>query len=137
MKDPMLLALAKDMFGMSDEDIARVTPEQEQTYKNVMENMSKYRLVAEVVKSKYCTAGLQVGQKIVFSGVQVDAQASDCPLCSGALAPLHRGIAIFLDRCGSNRDITAPVEGITCLDPGLDAGGFGNVLMKLRIEPVA
>lgn len=137
MQDPMMIAVAKDLLGMSDEDIARVTPEQEQGYKNAMENMAKYRLVAEVVRSKYCTAGIQVGQKVVFSGVTVDTQESDCPLCAGMLAPLYRGIAVYLDRCSAGtRDIAGPLEGVTCSDPGMDAGGLGNVLLKMRIEPV-
>jgi hypothetical protein len=42
MRDPVLTAFAKDMLGMSDEDIAKVSPEQEQEYKNALENMAKY-----------------------------------------------------------------------------------------------
>ena len=137
MKDPVIVAFAKDMLGMSDEDIEKVTPEQEQEYKNTLENMGKYRIVAEVAKSKYCAAGLQVGQKIVFSGVQVDAAASDCPLCVGAIAPLARTLSVFLDRCGQNRDMTTPVGGFACIDPGLEVGGLGTVLFDVRIEPVS
>jgi uncharacterized repeat protein (TIGR04076 family) len=137
MRDPVLTAFAKDMLGMSDEDIAKVSPEQEQEYKNALENMAKYRIVAEVVKSKYCAAGLQVGQKIVFSGVQIDKEASDCPLCVGAIAPLARTLAVYLDRCYQNRELTAPTEGVACVDPGMDVGGLGTVLLDVRIEPVA
>jgi uncharacterized repeat protein (TIGR04076 family) len=133
----MLMAFAKDMLDMSDEDIAKVSPEQEQEYKNTLQNMNAYRLVAEVVKSKYCAAGLRVGQKLVFNGVQIDTEASDCPLCVGAIAPLERSLAVFLDRCARNRDITAPVGGIACIDPGLEAGGLGTVLFEVRIEPAA
>jgi len=136
MQDPMIEAIARDMLGMSEEDIARITPEQEQEFKNVIENITKYRLVAEVVKSKYCSAGLQVGQKIVFNGSQIDKEATDCPLCVGAIAPLDRSLLVYLDRCQQNRDITAPMGGVTCSDPGMDVGGVGNVLMSVRIEPI-
>lgn len=135
MRDPVLTAFAKDVLGMSDQDIAKVTPEQEQEYKNTMANMANYRLVAEVVKSKYCAAGIQVGQKLVFSGVQIDAHASDCPLCVGAIAPLARSLSVYLDRCAHNAHITDPLGGAACIDPGLDAGGLGHVLMEVRIEP--
>ncbi len=137
MRDPMLVAFAKDMLGMTDEDIARVTPEQEQKYKNTLENMGKYRLVAEVVKSKYCAAGPQVGQKFVFNGVQIDRDASDCPLCVGAIAPLERSLAVFLDRCAQNKDVSAPLSGTACTDPGLEVGGLGTVLFDVRIEPIS
>lgn len=136
MRDPMVMAFAKDMLGMTDEDIAKVTPEKEQEYKNAMENMAKYRIVAEVVKSKYCTALLEVGQKLVLNGVQIDADASDCPLCVGAIAPLHGTISVYLDRCMKNRDVDAPVGGMACTDPGMEVGGLGQVLFAVRIEAV-
>ena len=137
MRDPMIVAFAKEMLGMSDEDIEKVQPEMEQEYKNAIENMAKYRIVAEVVKSKYCTAMLEVGQKIVLSGVQIDTAATDCPLCVGAISQLHSKLAVYLDRCMKNHDITGPISGIACTDPGMEVGGLGTVLFDVRIEPVA
>ncbi len=132
----MVMAFAKDMLGMTDEDIAKFTPEKEQEYKNAIENMAKYRIVAEVVKSKYCTAFLEVGQKLVLNGVQIDKDASDCPLCVGAIAPLRGTISVYLDRCMKNRDVDAPVGGMACTDPGMEVGGLGTVLFDVRIEAV-
>jgi len=137
MRDPVLTAFAKDVLGMSDEDIAKVSAEQEQEYKNTLKNMAKYRLVAEVVKSNYCAAGIRVGQKLVFSGVQIDPQASDCPLCVGAIAPLARSLSVYLERCAHDTNLTAPMGGAACIDPGMDAGGLGHVLMTVRMEPIA
>ena len=135
MKDPVMRAVAKNVLGMSDEDIAKVTPEQEQEYKNSIENMGKYRMVAEVVKSRYCAAGLQVGQKMVIDGAAIDAEATDCPLCVGAIAPLERANAVYLDRCAQGSDVAAPLGGVACIDPGFEAGGLGSVLFHVRIEP--
>ncbi len=90
-----------------------------------------------MAKSRYCAAGLQVGQKIVLSGVQIDKDASDCPLCVGAIAPLASRLGTYLDRCAHNRDVTARIEGIACIDPGIEVGGLGTVLFNVRIEPVA
>ncbi len=136
MKDPMLIAYAKDVLEVSDEDLAKITPEQEQEFKNAFENMMKYRFVAEVAKSKYCSAGLKVGQKIIITGSQIDVEASDCPLCPGMLGPLTSMVQIYLDRCIHNRNLTAPLSAVSCMDPGLDAGGLGNVSMTVRIEPM-
>jgi hypothetical protein len=135
-RDPMVMAFAKDMLHMTDEDIAKITPEKEQEYKNAMENLAKYRIVAEVVKSKYCTALVEVGQKIVLNGVQIDADASDCPLCVGAIGPLQGAMGVYLDRCMRNSDVDAPIGGIACSDPGMEVGGLGTVLFDVRIEPV-
>ena len=136
MKDPMITAFAKDMLGMTEEDIAKFTPEKEQDYKNAMENMAKYRLVAEVVKSKYCTAFLQVGQKLVLNGVTIDPDATDCPLCVGAIAPMHAMMSVYLDRCMKNTGVDAPMSGYACTDPGMEVGGLGQVLFDVRIEAV-
>jgi len=135
MKDPVMLAIAKNVLGMSDEDIEKVTPEQEREFKSSIENMAKYRIVAEVVKSRYCAAGLKVGQKIVIDGAAIDKEATDCPLCVGAIAPLERANAVYMDRCAQGRDITAPLGGVACIDPGFEAGGLGSVLFEVRIEP--
>lgn len=137
MRDPMLITFAKDMLGMTDEDIAKIPADRDREYLNAIQNMAKYRLVAEVVKSKYCAAGVQVGQKIVLHGVQIDRDASDCPLCVGALGPLARSLGIYLDRCYHDRDLEAPLSGFACIDPGLDVGGLGHVLFSLKIERVA
>ena len=137
MKDEAILAIAKNVLGMSDEDIEKVSPEQESEFKNSIENMAKYQLVAEVVKSRYCAAGLQVGQKMVVKGAAIDPEATDCPLCVGAIDGLVRANAIYLDRCGRGRDVAAPLGGFACIDPGLDAGGLGSVVFAARIEPIS
>jgi uncharacterized repeat protein (TIGR04076 family) len=135
MKDPMMVAIARNVLGMSEEDIEKVTPEQEREYKTSIENMGKYRLVAEVVKSRYCAAGLKVGQKIVIDGAAIDKEATDCPLCVGAIAPLERANAVYMDRCAQGREMTAPLGGVACIDPGFEAGGLGSVLFEVRVEP--
>jgi hypothetical protein len=137
MRDTMLMAYAKDVLLMTEEDLNKITPEQEQEFKNAFENMMKYRLVAEVSFSKYCAAGLKMGQRIVITGSQIDISASDCPLCPGVLAPLAGRSQVFLDRCSQNSDMTAPMGAVACVDPGLDAGGLGSVVMKVWIEPIA
>ncbi len=137
MKDPGMIAVAKNVLGMSDEDIEKITPEQEQGFKNSIESMGKYQLVAEVVKTKYCAAGLKLGQKMVVKGASIDPEATDCPLCVGAIAPLQRANAVYMDRSEQGGDMTAPLGGFACIDPGLEAGGLGSVLFEVRVEPTS
>ena len=137
MKDPMLVAYAKDVLEMSDEDMAKITPKQEEEFKIGFANMMKYQLVAEVTSAKYCAAGLKVGQKIVISGSRIDTDASDCPLCPGMMAALAGKSQAFFDRCVTNGDMTAPMGAIACADPGLDAGGLGSASMRIRVEPIS
>lgn len=135
--DPVLKAYAKDVFDMPDEDLVKLTAAEEQAYKNVGENMAKYRLVAEVVKAKYCYAGLQVGQKIVLDGLTIDKEASDCPLCMGLVGPLLSNVLVYYDRCLNNGHLEAKLPPVACIDSGVDAGelSLGEVIAHVRVEP--
>ena len=134
-KDESLKEMAAEMFGMTEEDMAKVTPEMEEELVNAMGEIGNYRLVAEVVSSKYCFAGLQPGQKfVVENAVQLNPQESTAPMCLGAIQPLvERGMTL-LDRIYHKGNITAHISGYRCSDPGLDLGGLGSVEFKVSVE---
>ena len=96
--------------------------------------MRKYKIIAEVIKSKYCNAGLKVGQKFVFKVMPsvLLAEESDAPLCIKALGPMGDMMFGFWDRLSGGID---PNEGmwthVQCMDPGIDKGGLGNVQFKV------
>ena len=134
-KDEGLKAMAIEMFGMTDEDMEKVTPEMEQELVNAMGEIGNYRLVAEVINSKCCFAGLQPGQKFVIdNAVQINPEESTAPMCLGAIQPLYERGMTLLDRIYHKSDITAHVTGFRCTDPGLDLGGLGTVEFKVRAE---
>jgi len=134
-KDEGLKMMASQMFGMTEEDMKKVTPELEKELLNAMAKVGNYRLVAEVVGSKYCFAGLQPGQKdVVANAQQLNKEASDAPICLGAVRELIGRAHIMMDRIYHDGDVTAPVAGYRCTDPGLDLGGLGSVEFKVRIE---
>lgn len=138
MQDPTIISLARELLQMTDEDMTKVTPGMEREMKNIMAALGKYRLVAEVVHSKYCFAGLQIGQKFVVDlDGKLDAQESTAPLCLGALGSLGEKSRIMMDRISQDGDVTAAIAGFRCVDPGLDLGGLGSVDFKVRIEKVA
>jgi uncharacterized repeat protein (TIGR04076 family) len=134
-QDENLKMMASQMFGMTAQDMAKVTPELEEELLNAMARIGNYRLVAEVVSSKYCFAGLQPGQKyVVENGAQINKEASDAPICLGALRELIEKAHIMMDRVYHNGEVTAHVAGYRCTDPGLDLGGLGSVEFKVTIE---
>lgn len=96
--------------------------------------LRKYRIVAEVIQSQYCSAGLQIGQKLVFKAVPslLLPEESDCPVCLRAIGPLANLAAGFWDRIIDDR---SPNDGMwnlaECLDPGLEKGGLGHVVFKV------
>jgi uncharacterized repeat protein (TIGR04076 family) len=136
-KDEGLKKFTAEVLGMTEEDIAKVTPELEASLLNLGAKAGKYRIVAEVVSSKYCFAGLQRGQKYVLErGQQLNPTESTAPLCLGAIAPLVEKVQVLIDRISHGGDITAHLRGYHCTDPGLDLGGLGGVEFKIRIEEV-
>ncbi|MBW1699917.1 MAG: hypothetical protein JRH06_13725 [Deltaproteobacteria bacterium] len=136
-QDEMLKGFLVGQLGMSDEDLAKITPEIEEELRNIGSKAGRYRVVAEVVSSKYCSAGLKPGHKYVIApGQQINLGESTAPLCLGALAPLGQRMGVYLDRMAHNGDMTASMQGFRCTDPGLGKGGLGTVEFKVYIEEV-
>lgn len=137
-RDESLRNLARELLGMGEEDMAKITPEMEKEMQNVLTGLGKYRLVAEVVRSQYCFAALQPGQKFVVDlDGKLNLEESTAPLCLGALGALGEKARIMMDRVSQNGEVTAPVAGFRCVDPGLDLGGLGSVDFEVRIEKIA
>ena len=138
-QDEMLKGFLIGHLGMSDEDLEKITPEQEEELKNVGAKAGRYRVVAEVVKSKYCSAGLKPGQKYVIEPAQqINLGESTAPLCLGALAPLGYRMEVYLDRMGHRGDegMTSSLRGFRCTDPGIGSNGLGTVEFKVSIEEI-
>ena len=137
MVDEMLKGFLGGQLGMSDEDMEKISPEQEEELKNVGMKGGKFKVVAEVVNSQYCAAGLKVGQKYVIDPAQlINMGESTAPFCLGALTPLGQRMEVYLDRMGHNGDMTASLRGFRCTDPGFGLNGLGTVEFKVSIEEV-
>ena len=138
-QDEMLKGFLVGHLGMSDEDMEKITPEQEEELQSVGSKAGRYRVVAEVVDSKYCSAGLKPGQKYVIEPAQqINLGESTAPLCLGALAPLGYRMEVYLDRMGhsADEDMTSGLRGFRCTDPGIGLNGLGTVEFKVSIEEV-
>lgn len=133
--------MMKQQIGITDEDF--------QTWISVpgaskmlarFPELMKYKIVAEVIEAKYCTAGLQVGQKYVFSAMpaMLLPEESNCPLCVRALGPIANLMMGFWDRILEGVD---PNEGMwrkaECLDPGISRGGLGHVVFSVYAQETA
>ena len=136
-EDEMLKGFLVGHLGMSDEDLQKITPEQEEELRNVGAKGGKFRVVAEVVDSKYCSAGLKPGLKYVVEPAQkINMGETTAPLCLGALAPLGLRMEVYLDRMGHNGDMTASLRNFRSTYPGIGSNGLGTVEFKISIEEV-
>jgi uncharacterized repeat protein (TIGR04076 family) len=135
-RDEELKKMLVEGFSMSETDLDKITPDAEREFLNALPNMANYRLVAEVISSKYCSAGLQVGQKfVVEDATWINTQESTAPMCVFAIAPLMTSARILMDRFTQNgKPTTLKMTGFRCLDPGLELGGLGRVEFKVIVE---
>lgn len=139
MEEDSIKQILKQVVNITDEDWETLKVGSPGVYKffTRIEDVAKNRIVAEVVESKYCAAGLQVGQQIVIEGGALVPDKSTAPLCMRAIGPLTGFVNTILEMLVAGED---PNERVfmtaECLDPGLEAGGLGKVKFKVRVEPV-
>jgi len=126
--------MLKGILGITDEDIDKIGPDRAKLLSHAPELFS-YKIIAEVTASKYCAAGIKVGDKFVFNANVLNKEESTAPACIGALAPLMEPIHMIFDRLGEGLDPNGLwCRTVSCFDPGLERGGVGNVLFKLTTE---
>lgn len=134
--DEATKALLKEAVGITDEDLAKVQRNIEKIFSNVGWGM-QYKIVAEVISSRYCFAGVKVGDKFVFNPF-LDPKQTTCPLCPRALLPVLIALHPIWERGVEGVDLNDSAFGgiAGCLDPGLEAGGLGHVNFKLYAEEI-
>jgi uncharacterized repeat protein (TIGR04076 family) len=137
MVDETILNALKGMLGYTDA--------QWETWKKnprnlkVVENMGtfqKYKVVAQVTDSYGCAAGHKVGDRIVF-GADGTLLSKENPekVCFGALSPLNPYILLVFEAISKGEDPTQiAFNKIHCVDVGVDKGGWGEVVMEVKVE---
>lgn len=134
-QEPMR-SILKQLLGISDEDLDRISPGIQKLLSGISQ-FGQYKIIAEVIDSKYCAAGVKPGDKIVVRGNTVNAQESTCPLCIGILGPLMHRVYEMMTRLAEGLDPNEMVFKYSeCFDTGLDHGGLGKVHFKLYAEKV-
>ena len=133
--------LLKGAVGATDDELAKLDKGEEKLWNNVMK-MMQVQTVAEVVKSERCFAQVKVGDKLVFDPF-LNPEKSTGVMCPKALLPILSQIGAIWEMAGewaeSGKEEPPEIiwRHIRCLDPGLEDGGLGGVVYKLRFEPVS
>jgi len=120
-------------IGMTDQDIARISPNAMKALAVAPTIMSK-KIVAKCVKSKYCLQGIKEGDKVVFVGGGLNQQETTAPLCIRGIACLATPVTQIIDLIANARDTELALSRLACMDPGLDAGGLGTVVWEVSVE---
>ena len=129
------------LFGYNDKQMEeiRTSPEKEylrKTMKGFSINPNR-KVIAEVTKAENCAAGHKVGDRYVI-GADGMLLKDKCPknICIGAVTTLNPILAIVFDRIADQREDLNPqaANHVSCSDCGFSDGGFGRVMMKIRVE---
>jgi uncharacterized repeat protein (TIGR04076 family) len=127
----------KQMLGYSDEEFARwkAVPRNLRLAEH-MEELAKYRIVVEVIKSHGCVLNHQVGDKFYFASNGALLCSEGPPhICAGALSPLMTYAYRVVDKVGAGLDpMKYTFNRVRCIDVGVDNGGWGEILMEVRVE---
>jgi len=132
--------LVKEATGLTDEQVAKLHPGQEKLFRSVPKTM-EYQTVAEVVKSERCFAQVAVGDKLVFDPF-LNPEKSTGMMCPKALLPILAQIGAIWEmvpewaESGKEELPEIVFRNVRCLDPGLEDGGVGGVVYRIRLEKV-
>jgi len=115
-------------------ELMKKNPKSVKLIRNSPELVRK-KIVAEVVQATHCVCH-KVGDKFVFRvvGSMVREETCESP-CLYALGPLATLGYIIFDRVAAGLDTSElMIDTIKCMDTGIECGGVGEMLMKVRVE---
>ena len=99
MEERQVKALVRQIVGITDEDWEILKKDSPGVYKffERIEDVGKSRIVAEVIESKYCAAGLKIGQRLVIEGGALVPEKPTAPFCMRAIGPLTGFVNTILE----------------------------------------
>lgn len=134
--DENVLEMMKQTLGYSDEEFEKwkAVPRNMQIAER-MPNFMKYEIVAEVKKAHGCAVGHKPGDKFYFNASGVLLCKKGIPnICAGALMPVLPFAWGVLDKVAMGQDPQQiAFHHVKCLDVGLDNGGWGEILMEIKV----
>ena len=132
-----MINMFQEMLGYNDEEFEawKAVPRNQRLAGSLPE-IAKYRMVVEVVKSRGCVMGHKPGDKFYFAGNgALLCTEGPSHICAGALAPLMAHTWKIVDKVGVGQDPTQNTfNRVGCIDVGLEDGGWGEILMEIRVE---
>ncbi|OGW16284.1 MAG: hypothetical protein A3G93_05965 [Nitrospinae bacterium RIFCSPLOWO2_12_FULL_45_22] len=101
-----------------------------------MEEFGKYKVVAEVINAYGCAMEHKVGDKLIFSGLGgFVSKEPPGQVCVGALGPVLPFVGMVLHKIAEGIDPQKIIfNRVRCTDVGVENGGWGEVLMEVRVE---
>jgi len=99
-------------------------------------DLMKKTIIVEVTKSHGCASQHKVGDKFYFTG-DGNVLTKLCPnrMCMSALSAAGSLVSSAVTFMWAGRDANEmPFTVAGCSDVGLQCGGWGNIVMQIRVE---
>ncbi len=139
MPDETLLRFIRELLGYTDAqwETWKSNPRNLKIADHIMDTQ-KYKVVAEVTSAHGCGAGHKVGDRIVFGGDgTLLCRENPDRICAGLLSPVNPFVGAVLDKICAGEDPTRMAfNKVHCIDVGVDHGGWGEVVVELKVEKV-
>jgi uncharacterized repeat protein (TIGR04076 family) len=121
-------------IGYSEEELAAFRSRPNNAY--VVEHASlldQWWIVAEVIESHGCAAGMKVGDKITVSATGIlETAMSAAHICISAFPPVATSVALFQERIIAGLDPNPNLyRRVGCLDVGVQCGSWGHVAFEM------
>ncbi len=140
MANKAMLDFVKELLGYTDAqwETWKENPRNLKVVDNLMDTQ-KYRIVAEVTSSYGCGAGHKVGDRIVFGGDgTLLCKENPDKVCIGLLSPATPIVGAAMDKILNGEDPTEMAfNKVHCIDVGVDQGGWGEVVVEMKVETVS
>ncbi len=140
MADKAMLDFVKELLGYTEAqwETWKENPRNLKVVDNLMDTQ-KYRIVAEVTSSTGCGAGHKVGDRIIFGGDgTLLCKENPDRVCIGLLSPVNPIVGAAMDKILNGEDPTEMAfNKVHCLDVGVDQGGWGEVVIEMKVEEVS
>ena len=137
--DDRLWKIFKKRLGYNDDELKlfRDNPRNEVVLSKSNELMQK-RIVFEVVESHGCNSRHKIGDRFILDGAG-NYITEECPkkMCAFAVGALGAGVFAMHELFYNNVDPNnIKFNRIGCSDVGVRCGGWGRVIMEMKVEKV-
>lgn len=126
----------QEVTGYTDEELAKFRSNPKFVHMMATPAFRTHKIIAEVIYSHGCICQHNVGQRIVLNGNGALISA-ECPpvMCMGLVSQLSTVISAVWERMAAGLDPNGLlIDTVGCVDVGVDCGGWGRVLAKIRVE---
>ena len=104
----------------------------------IMEAAAKHSIVARVTEASNCNSGYQTGDRFVLD-VDGNFIAKLCPkrICVYLAGQMQVPVALVNERLSEGLEPNAFhfMRTVSCLDCGMEKGGYGKVEMQISVQP--